>query len=141
MTNTNSKTSSQIWQMINETNELIKKENKKHISNQGLTPPQFHVLEVLYYGGPTPLKRISEILFVTGANITCVVDNLEKIKLVKRIPSDSDRRIILATLTPEGQEKIKKMLPVYKSNLDNVLNKLSESEKVELSDLLKKIIS
>jgi MarR family 2-MHQ and catechol resistance regulon transcriptional repressor len=43
---------------------------------------------------------------VTGANITCVVDNLEKEDLVRRVPSKKDRRIINAELTDKGKEKI-----------------------------------
>ena len=34
--------------------------------------------------GSIPLKKISDELMVTGANITCVMDNLEKEDLVKK---------------------------------------------------------
>jgi MarR family transcriptional regulator, 2-MHQ and catechol-resistance regulon repressor len=98
-------------------------------------------LEVLYNQGPMPLKKIGEKLFVSGANITCVVDNLEKEDLVRRVPSNIDRRIIMAELTPKGQEKIAKLFPVNAKNIFDVTKKLSKDEELILEKLLTKLSS
>jgi len=87
-----------------------------------------------------PLRRVSEELFVTGANITCVVDNLEKEDLVERIFSKEDRRVILANLTPKGKDKIKKIFPEYLTTLKDISDKLSENEQKQLVKLLSKIV-
>jgi len=93
----------------------------------------------LQKSGPIPLKRISEELLVTGANITCVVDNLEKEDLVRRVPSKKDRRIINAELTDKGKEKIERLFPEFTSGLSESMKGLTEGEKRNLIELLEKI--
>jgi len=106
---------------------------------QNLTAPQFGVMEVLNRLGSVPLKKISEELMVTGANITCVVDNLEKEEFVKRVPSKEDRRVILAELTPKGKEKLDQIMPEYVQNMASVISVLNEHEQKDLVKLLEKI--
>ena len=74
----------ELWTGLTKAYDKVRKEQMKQMSHEKLTAPQFNVLEVLSRRGPIPLKRISEELMVTGANITCVVDNLEKEDKVAR---------------------------------------------------------
>ncbi len=129
----------ELWHSLTLAYDAVRKAHVRQLSAQKLTAPQFHVLEVLMKSGPMPLKRISEHLLVTGANITCVVDNLEKEDLVKRVPSKKDRRIINAELTPKGQEKINEIFPQYINSLGDSTSTLTKDEKDTLLGLLKKI--
>jgi len=140
MTEEQMNTSLDLWNSLTMAHDTIRKAHVRQMAMHKLTAPQFHVLKVLMKSGPIPLKRISEALLVTGANITCVVDNLEKEALVRRVPSKKDRRVINAELTDSGVEKIKDLFPEYVSSLDGSTNNLSNDEKVELNTLLKKMI-
>jgi DNA-binding MarR family transcriptional regulator len=51
-----------------------------------------------------PLGQLSRHLMVHPTTVTLALDQLEKRKLVKRNPHPTDRRTILAVLTPAGQE-------------------------------------
>ena len=53
---------------------------------------------------------------VTGANITCVMDNLEKEGFEANF-SKEDRRVILADLTASGKTKIGSIMPKYTDNI------------------------
>jgi len=130
-----------LWEKVVQAYEILKRAQVKTIFDNKLTVPQYSVLEVLYNQGPMPLKKIGEKLFVSGANITCVVDNLEKEDLVRRVPSNIDRRIIMAELTPKGQEKIAKLFPVNAKNIFDVTKKLSKDEELILEKLLTKLSS
>ncbi|VAX19511.1 hypothetical protein MNBD_IGNAVI01-811, partial [hydrothermal vent metagenome] len=66
--------SSEIWKKISSGHSKIEKQNMKKMAQYKLTLPQFNVMEVLFNAGVMPLKKISNELNVTGANITCVVD-------------------------------------------------------------------
>lgn len=129
-----------VWNKLNRGFDTVKKAHSRQMYAHNLTAPQFHVLEVLMKTGPIPLKKISEELLVTGANITCVVDNLEKEELVKRVPSKKDRRIINAELTDKGRDKIDKLFPEFTKGLSESMKGLTETEKKELSRLLDKIV-
>lgn len=128
-----------LWSKLTKAHDTVRKSHVKQMATHKLTAPQFHVLEVLKAAGPMPLKRISEELMVTGANITCVVDNLEKEDLVKRVPSKEDRRIINAELTDKGRDKMAEIFPQYVTNMMETASKLAEDEQRELSRLLTKL--
>jgi DNA-binding MarR family transcriptional regulator len=50
-----------------------------------------------------PLGQLSRALLVHPTTVTLAVDQLAKSRLVRRMPHPSDRRTILAKLTPAGQ--------------------------------------
>ena len=54
--------------------------------------------------GTRPLGQLSRPLMVHPTTVTLALDQLEKRKLVRRNPHPTDRRTILAVLTPAGQE-------------------------------------
>jgi MarR family 2-MHQ and catechol resistance regulon transcriptional repressor len=128
-----------LWTRLSKAYDKVRKDQMKQMAQEKLTAPQFNVLEVLSRRGPIPLKRISEELMVTGANITCVVDNLEKEDLVRRVHSKEDRRVINAELTDKGKEKINGILPEYAKQMANLVSVLNESEQRELANLLQKL--
>ncbi len=136
---TKTKQALNLWEKLSQTYESLRKTQVKAVFEHRLTGPQYNVMEVLYVYGPMPLKKIGEKLFVSGANITCVVDNLEKENLVKRVPSNEDRRIIIAELTSKGKDKMANVFPVHAKNITTIANALSDEEQVELEKLLKKL--
>ncbi len=132
-------TALELWEKLSKAYDKVRKVQSKQMFEQKLTTPQFGVLEILHKMGPVPLKKISEEMMVTGANITCVVDNLEKEGFVKRIPSKEDRRVIHADLTPQGKAKIESIMPAYSESMAAVIGSLNDHEQKELSKLLGKI--
>jgi Transcriptional regulators len=55
-----------------------------------------------------PLGQLSKHLIVHPTTITLVIDQLEKRGLVSRAPHPTDRRTVLATLTPDGLAAVDK---------------------------------
>lgn len=139
MTNAKGEMALQLLEKLSKAHDKFRKVQSKQMYGEKLTAPQFGVLEILQKRGPIPLKKISEEMMVTGANITCVVDNLEKEDFVKRIHSKEDRRVILADLTPAGKTKLEQIMPQYIENMATVTSPLSEGEQKQLSALLEKL--
>ncbi len=130
-----------VWRELSNTFEIIGKSHAKRMAHLNLTTPQFSVLDTLFKEGSMPLKTISKKLNVTGANITCVMDNLQKRNLAERIPSKEDRRIINAELTKEGKKTVKKLTPLYLESINEETKNLTEEEKTTLVELLVKLKS
>ena len=139
MASEKSKIALEIWEKLSKAHDKVRKVQSKQMFGEKLTSPQFGVLEILLKTGPVPLKRISEEMMVTGANITCVVDNLEKEGFVRRIHSKEDRRVILAELTATGKTKIDSVMPQYIENMSTLTSILTEHEQKELTKLLGKL--
>src|ERR1700691_5353496 len=56
--------------------------------------------------GTRPLGQLSKHLMVHPTTVTLALDQLEQRRLVKRNPHPTDRRTILAVLTPAGRETL-----------------------------------
>jgi MarR family transcriptional regulator, 2-MHQ and catechol-resistance regulon repressor len=128
-----------VWRELTSTFEVIEKSHTKRMAHLNLTNPQYSVLEALSEEGSMPLKSISKRLNVTGANITCVMDNLQKRNYAERVPSREDRRIINAELTKEGKKVIKEFTPVYLESIKEEIKNLTDNEKKSLVELLAKL--
>jgi DNA-binding MarR family transcriptional regulator len=71
-----------------------------------LTFPRYEALLLLHYSrrGALPLGKIGDRLQVHRASVTNVIDRLEAQGLVRRVQHETDRRGVLAEITPEGRE-------------------------------------
>ena len=128
-----------LWKELTNTASSLEKAHIKRVSHFKLTTPQFDVLELLNSAGPMPLKEVSKKLGVTGANITCVMDNLEKQHFAERVPSKTDRRIIRAEITAGGKKILNAKALPYLESITEATSKLTDDEKAQLLDLLKKL--
>lgn len=80
--------------------------------------------------------RLGSLLMVSRANVTGLVDRLEKRGLVRRETGSTDRRLRWACLTPEGESLIHQLLPGHHRALRRLMAGLEDSEKAELVRLL-----
>ena len=67
-----------------------------------LSPAQCHVLHLIEPDQPIPMGRLAETLACDASNVTGLIDRLESRGLVRRCPSDADRRVKVLVLTPTG---------------------------------------
>ena len=111
----------------------------RHLNGLGLTENQFGVLETLLHLGPLHQRRLGQKLFTSGANITVVVDNLEKRSLVRRYRDRNDRRQVTVSLTPAGRHLIESVFPVHAARIAALYRALSAEEQDALGALSKKL--
>lgn len=69
----------------------------------GLTYPQYLVLMVLWQDGPRSVQAIGDRLRLGASAITPLLDRLETAGFVVRSRSETDRRVVLVTVTAAGQ--------------------------------------
>ena len=119
--------------------DTLKSRINKHLSDTGLTTSQYNLLDTLYHLGTLTQKELGNKLLKSGGNITMVIDNLEKRKLVKRKRGDKDRRVFLITLTVKGIHQVEKILLQQVNRIKNEVDILSKNEQNELQRLCKKI--
>jgi DNA-binding MarR family transcriptional regulator len=70
-----------------------------------LTFPRYEALMLVFYSrrGMLPLGKMGDRLQVHRASVTNVVDRLVEQGLMERVPHETDRRTVLAAITPEGR--------------------------------------
>lgn len=105
----------------------------------GLTVSQFATLEVLYHKGPLCQRDVASKILRSGGNLTLVVDNLEKSRLVERRVSQTDRREKVLHLTDEGRDLISRIFPEHASGIRSLMAELTGEEQEELARLCRKL--
>ena len=119
--------------------ESITSRVHKHLSSAGLTVSQFGVLEAIYHLGPLSQKDLGRKILRSSGNITMVIDNLEKRRLVRRERDTSDRRIFIVHLTDEGQKLIRRIFPPHAALIAGELSVLNATDQMKLGNLCKKV--
>lgn len=109
----------------------------QHLAPHRLTPSQLGVLEALYHLGPLSQRDIGNKILKTSGNITLVVDNLEKRRLVKREKVPQDRRMMQVKLTDKGRQLIEDIFPIHAEKAEKIFSVLNPEKIAELSRLLK----
>jgi DNA-binding MarR family transcriptional regulator len=108
----------------------------------GLEPGWHDVLATLRRSGPPYQLRPSELtgtLMLTSSGTTKRLDRLEHAGLIERAPDPQDRRGVVISLTTKGGEVIDATTEAHLENERRLLAALSEDERRELADLLRKL--
>ena len=111
----------------------------RHLQEDSLTHSQFAVLEALSHLGPLSQGELSKKILKSNANLTTVVDSLEKKQLVTRDRSSADRRRVSVTLTNDGERLISRVFPRHAEAIERKFKVLTMEEQDQLAVLLKKL--
>ncbi len=106
---------------------------QKKLNQAGLniTIEQWSVLYHLWKKHGLSQQELCNATFRDKPSITRLVDNLEKQNLVKRVPSQSDRRINLIYLTKHGQKLEEQTMRLADQTLTEALKTVPAS-KIEM---------
>jgi DNA-binding MarR family transcriptional regulator len=143
------------------TASIMKKRADVFFGQFGLTDVQFNLMDLLRYqsgstspsavsSGPncSPLggkerglsqAQISDMMLVNRANITSLVDRMEKAGLVTRTAHSNDRRFNIIKLTGKGEKLFTKVEPHYIEQIHKAMSSLEEPELKKLMTMLEKV--
>ena len=111
---------------------------QKNFKQAGLdiTIEQWSVLYHLWKQDGLSQQQLCDATFRDKPGITRLVDNLEKIKLVKRVPSKNDRRINLIYLTKDAQNLQDKTMQLANKTLNEALNGVTAGQITTAKEVL-----
>ena len=104
-----------------------------------LSPAQCHVLHLIEPDRPIPMGQLAQTLACDASNDTGLVDRLESRGLVRRRPSEDDRRVKVLDLTPAGC-RLRSALLDKMSVPPPILTRLSPREQRALIRLLSRLL-
>jgi MarR family 2-MHQ and catechol resistance regulon transcriptional repressor len=109
------------------------------LAKEGLTETQFFMLDVLYHLGSMNQKDLGKKISRSEGNITMVVNNLEKQKLIKKKQSEDDKRVYIIKLRNEGKELYERVFPKFLKIIMSEFEGIKEKEHKEFQKVCKKI--
>lgn len=122
--------------------EIFKRNHSAVFRNYGLSFPQYNVLRVLEASknSQNKMSDISRIMLVPDANITGIAKRLEKEGFIIKKSDPADERVTILEITPKGKRTLKNIENKKDEWLDLMLKNLSEIQKLELLDKVKRIL-
>ena len=127
-----------LWlRLLSCTKRVEDKIRQKLRESFDITLPRFDLMAQLerHPDGLT-MGELSRRMMVTGGNITTIVDQLEKEKLVVREVGVNDRRSFTVKLTQAGRDAFADMAIAHESWVADLFEGLSVSQQSELYTLL-----
>ena len=109
------------------------------ISDTGLRPVLITILSVAEENPGVNQGIIGEALGIARANMAPLMNELEKMQLLRRVPSQHDRRALQIFLTLNGRSLLQKCKQRITTHEDRMLRNLSSTERKELIRLVNKI--
>ncbi|HML58409.1 MAG TPA: MarR family transcriptional regulator [Ferruginibacter sp.] len=93
-----------------------------------ITIEQWSVLYHLWKQDGLSQQQLCDATFRDKPSITRLVDNLEKLKLVRRVPSKDDRRSNLIYITPEANQLQTRTMEVANQTLNEALEGVTNGQ-------------
>lgn len=107
----------------------------------GITRAGFNVLRILSRSQSKACKQneISQLMLVSRANITGLVDSLFRKGLVERINDPHDRRVNMIKILPKGEKLLEDLLPGYYKYMKDMCVVFTAKDKKIFNDLLTRL--
>ena len=114
---------------------------QKHFkqNNLDITIEQWSVLYHLWKEDGQSQQQLCDATFRDKPSITRLVDNLEKLKLVKRVASKDDRRINMIYLTKEAQQLQEQSMEIANQTLNEALMSVTNGQIEIAKEVLQKV--
>ncbi len=106
-----------------------------------LTLTQVEIVRYIGPGEAVTLKAVADHLQVTPPSASAMVTELEKKKVIERVPGTIDRRTVSIRLTKKATTIYEAMRKHKETIMDQMLSKLSPKDKKTLERIITTLIS
>ena len=105
-----------------------------------ITFPQHIALEILSHQNQMKMKAIAKDLRVSLPAASGIINRLVAVKMVERIYSQKDRRVIFIALTPKGRLTLQRIRATRRRVIEEIFSVLDQREREAYLGILRKII-
>lgn len=130
-----------IGYLIGRARAQLAKSLDEALAPQGITHAQGGILLMLMSGRFDTASQLAREMYIDAAAMTRMVDRLEKRDLIRRSPSDDDRRVSQLQLTDAGRLLAQQLPAVYIAIRERNFAGLSAEEMGFLKSLLRRVLA
>jgi DNA-binding MarR family transcriptional regulator len=128
----------EAYNAIIATSKVIRRVALRLFVEEGITEPQFQALMLLVENGSMLMRKMSDEMLVTPANVTGIMDRLEEKSMVRRTAGKEDRRATIIEITSEGKALYGRVAIKKAEMLQKALATFTKEELTTLNSLLEK---
>lgn len=113
----------------------------KERSGIKLNPTQKHTLMFIRCRRNPLMREIATYLSIRPPSATTLIEELKRLGYVRRVTDADDKRAIRVSLTPVGQELLRKQFKLIIKGIGEMMRPLTETEKKQFVTILDKILT
>ena len=123
------------------TGTMISRASFRYFQGSELTDAQFNVLVQLKYASERSLSQsaLGRRLVVNKADMTGIIDRLEKTGLVARLSHPTDRRVHMIVMTEKGKTVVDGLEPGYLDGVHQLMAGIPDKDLRSLNTTLEKV--
>jgi DNA-binding MarR family transcriptional regulator len=126
-----------LYILLDQTDGIVTSAVELEVKHLRITQPQVRILTILSrQNTPVTLEKLSNWTLKEFNSVSTLINRMEKKGLVKKIKKNEDLKTYV-TLTEKGSKLYHK--GVTERSIHLIFDKLSEEERKQLKDLLKKV--
>lgn len=91
-------------------------------------------------GRSPQMKRLADHLGLEKSTLSGLIDRAERKGFVQRRPSESDRRVVEVTLTPDGESTARRIETDVRVAVEPIVQRLTADERTALRVLLERML-
>jgi len=114
---------------------------ERHLLARGvINPRQLWILREIEEMGTCPMCSLARGLGLKFSTTTGVMDRLVELGLAKRFTPESDRRQVLAELTPKGRRTLDEFRAERRKTIAKSFGRLNAKERADYLAILEKVV-
>lgn len=130
-----------VGYLVRRTANLVLPQFEAMFAEEDLTFSQWTVLMGLREWRETTSAEMARNICHDAGSLTRILDQLETRGLVTRLRSETDRRAVVLTLTPQGRETMEKLMPRVVHFWNGLLAEFNHAEIKTLIGLLTRLVA
>lgn len=105
-------------------------------SGLDLTLPQMITLFAIHERGSCRMSSLADITQQSAGTLTGIIDRLIDEGLVARVRNEADRRVVEVVLTPQGQERLDRVMRVRREEMGRLFGRFGDQDLTHLVSML-----
>ena len=118
----------------------MRREIETRMAEHGLTDAQWKPLLMLKLGRAGTALELAREMCVDAGAMTRMLDRLESKRLIERVRSETDRRVVHLQLTAEGESVVEHVPHVLAAVNNDFLRGFNKQEWAQLKELLQRML-
>lgn len=127
--------------LLAQASQLISGEFHKVAREHGFSVSEWRVMASLADGEAISIGDLAQVTVTKQPTVTRLLDRMEAKGQVERLPHDSDRRITLVRITPQGAEAVAQLMKLAREHEHRVLEPFGLQRAEELKKTLRQMIA
>ncbi len=115
--------------------------SKRLVKQFGLTGPQLLILQEIAGAGEITASELAKAISLSQATVTGILERLEKRNLIARRRSNSDRRRVKVSVTPNGRQLLGAAPPLMQESFLEEFDRLQNWEQHMILSTLQRLVA